>query len=376
LAASKDSWRGFRFLIRNPQSEIRNLNFAFASFCAIVLIANSALAADLQWRRGRTPALDATAKADSTYRRDSAVRQAGFDESASPFGSGQATLRSVVVQRDEQRGATLRSAQVQPPIGGQDSTSSQSGQTQSERDFMRELERTIATPPGGQPGVTTPGTTTPGERPLDAAPLQLPGALPPQTLPPSPLTPPPATPTQPGDQFPGTPELTAPAEAIEAERRRSEEVCRQETANLQTATLERVVLDINLKGTPGRDFPFKCVLGDGTWHAGRCWPETVFMWKASALCHKPLYFEDEQMERYGHSWGPCCDPIVSGVHFFTRLPVLPYCMGVTPPCECVYTLGHYRPGSCAPYYIEPVPISLRGALFQAGATVGAAAILP
>jgi hypothetical protein len=38
--------------------------------------------------------------------------------------------------------------------------------------------------------------------------------------------------------------------------------------------------------------------------------------------------------------------------------------------------GHYRPGSCAPYYIEPLPISCRGALFQAGAVVGTAAILP
>jgi hypothetical protein len=340
-------------------------------------------AADLQWRRGRTPAIEAAVKSESSRRHDSAVRQAGFDEPASPFGSGQATLRSVVVQRDEQRGAALRSAQVQPPVGGQDPLSGAgAGQTQSERDFMRELERSFATPPGGQPGVTAPGTMTPGERPLDAAPLQLPGetpsTLPPQTLPPSPLTPPPSTPapTQPTDPYSRTPELTAPAEAIEVERRRSEEVCRQETANLLTATLEKVVLDINIQGTPGRDFPFECILGDGTWHAGRCWPETVFMWKASALCHKPLYFEDEQMERYGHSWGLCCDPIVSGVHFFTRLPVLPYCMGVTPPCECVYTLGHYRPGSCAPYYIEPVPISLRGALFQAGATVGAAAILP
>ena len=50
----------------------------------------------------------------------------------------------------------------------------------------------------------------------------------------------------------------------------------------------------------------------------------------------------------------------------------PYCMGVTPPCECIYVLGHYRPGSCAPRYIEPVPISWRGALFQAGAVVAAA----
>jgi hypothetical protein len=51
-------------------------------------------------------------------------------------------------------------------------------------------------------------------------------------------------------------------------------------------------------------------------------------------------------------------------------------MGVEPPTECVYALGHYRPGSCAPYMCDPIPISYRGALFQAGAVVGAAAVLP
>ena len=50
-------------------------------------------------------------------------------------------------------------------------------------------------------------------------------------------------------------------------------------------------------------------------------------------------------------------------------------MGVQPPNECVYALGHYRPGNCAPYLIDPVPISARGAAMQAGAVVGAAAIL-
>jgi hypothetical protein len=100
------------------------------------------------------------------------------------------------------------------------------------------------------------------------------------------------------------------------------------------------------------------------------------MWKASALCHKPLYFEDEQLERYGHSYSPCFQPFISGAHFFTRPFVLPYCMGVEPPCECVYALGHYRPGNCAPYMCNPIPISPRGALFQAGAVVGTAAALP
>ena len=103
---------------------------------------------------------------------------------------------------------------------------------------------------------------------------------------------------------------------------------------------------------------------------------TTYTWQATGICHKPLYFEDEQLERYGHSFAPCCQPLISGAHFFTRLPVLPYCMGVSPPMECEYALGHYRPGSCAPYMLNPVPISARGALFQAGAVVGTAALLP
>ena len=136
------------------------------------------------------------------------------------------------------------------------------------------------------------------------------------------------------------------------------------------------IASIAVSGNQGEDFPFECSIDDGAWHTGRSWCETTYMWKASALCHKPLYFEDEALERYGHSWGPCLDPLVSGAHFFTKLPVLPYCMGVTPPCECVYTLGHYRPGSCAPYTIDPIPISCRGALFEAGAVVGTAVVLP
>jgi hypothetical protein len=132
---------------------------------------------------------------------------------------------------------------------------------------------------------------------------------------------------------------------------------------------------ITVTGEEGADFPYECTLGE-SWHEGRCWEQNTYMWKASALCHKPLYFEEEQLERYGHSFAPCFQPFVSGAHFFTRPFVLPYCMGVEPPCECIYALGHYRPGNCAPYMCNPIPLSPRGALFQAGAVVGTAAALP
>jgi hypothetical protein len=51
-------------------------------------------------------------------------------------------------------------------------------------------------------------------------------------------------------------------------------------------------------------------------------------------------------------------------------------MGLETPCECVYPLGFYRPGSCAPYMIPCCPLSLRGALFQAGVMVGGVYVLP
>ncbi len=109
---------------------------------------------------------------------------------------------------------------------------------------------------------------------------------------------------------------------------------------------------------------------------GQPWASTDFTWKASSLCHKPLYFEDVHLERYGHSWGPRLQPFLSGAHFFLTVPVLPYKMGLYPPGECIYTLGYYRPGSCAPYMLDPLPLSIRAALAQGAAWTGAAFAIP
>ncbi len=130
-----------------------------------------------------------------------------------------------------------------------------------------------------------------------------------------------------------------------------------------------------VQATAGR-FPEECA----TPHSGpfepRSWDETTFMWKASGLCHKPLYFEDVQLERYGHSWGPIAQPVISGGMFFATVPILPYKMGVEAPWECIYPLGYYRPGNCAPYMVPPIPVSVRGAATQAAAVVGGVLLIP
>jgi hypothetical protein len=121
--------------------------------------------------------------------------------------------------------------------------------------------------------------------------------------------------------------------------------------------------------------PRECTLGGGRFPT-RCFAPTTFTWKASGLCHKPLYFEDEDLERYGHTWGPFLQPLLCGAHFFLSVPMLPYNMGLQPPCECIYTLGYYRPGDCAPYKIDPLPTSVRAVLSEAGFAVGLNYFLP
>lgn len=109
---------------------------------------------------------------------------------------------------------------------------------------------------------------------------------------------------------------------------------------------------------------------------GRDFVPSTVQWAASGLCHKPLYFEQVQLERYGHELGPILQPLVSSAHFFGSIPLLPYKMGIHPPNECQYALGYYRPGSCAPYMLQPIPWSLRGAAVQAAAVTGGAALIP
>ena len=121
--------------------------------------------------------------------------------------------------------------------------------------------------------------------------------------------------------------------------------------------------------------PAECPLG-GLRTQERNWLASCFSYQASAICHKPLYFEEVQLERYGHTAGPVRQPIISSVHFVANLALLPYHMGINPPMECQYSLGYYRPGSCAPWMIQPFPLSARGAAAEIGAALGIIAILP
>jgi hypothetical protein len=327
---------------------------------------------------------------------DTSLRQAAFEEDAGPrFAEAPADslpARSVVVGRNETQNE-LRSAQAPSSSGGAGSIGAPTGSPPMTPDATGLPDTSIPPTDLETPAIDTTElppidvpATTPG---LESTPLPEDTQLPPEDQMRQSTDPParqpssefqprvPAAPVprdRPGAELPPAPSV--PEATIQKEREKSEQACSEGFRKLRDKTIDKVDLSISVTGEAGSDYPFECTLGEGEWHGGRCWEQTTYMWKASALCHKPLYFEDEQLERYGHSFTPCLQPFVSGAHFFTRLPVLPYCMGVEPPTECIYALGHYRPGNCAPYMCNPIPISGRGALIQAGAVVGTAAVVP
>jgi len=150
--------------------------------------------------------------------------------------------------------------------------------------------------------------------------------------------------------------------------------CKEALKTLRDDDIASIALDIRVGGRPGSDYPCECRLEGETFQPRR-FATTMMTWKAAGNCHKPLYFEDWNLERYGHSHGPL-DPVISAAHFFVTLPVLPYKMGVELPWECVYPLGYYRPGNCAPWTVPAVPISCRGFALEAATVTGIVFLLP
>lgn len=220
---------------------------------------------------------------------------------------------------------------------------------------------TTAPAPAADAMENEPAPLRPGNDPFADEPIPTPPGTP------APATPPPTTEAFPGDLGEGI--STAP---VDTGCQGYGEECRRAIADLQRRTITQIVVGLEIEGVEGEDFPCDCRLGvnvEAPEFAGRHFSRTNFAWKATGTCHKPLYFEDVQLERYGHSWNPVVQPFMSAAHFFVSVPLLPYKMGLNPPGECVYTLGYYRPGSCAPYLLEPIPLSLRAAIFEGlGAT--------
>jgi hypothetical protein len=137
---------------------------------------------------------------------------------------------------------------------------------------------------------------------------------------------------------------------------------------------------------PSGDFPSEIRLpSDPTGDAppldpltNRGWAHSEYCWQATGLFHRPLYFEQPNMERYGYAptRSRTGQSILAGAHFFGSVLILPYRMGAEPINDAVYTLGHYRPGSCVPYRFERPPLDWKGGALETVTLVGLIFAIP
>jgi hypothetical protein len=94
-----------------------------------------------------------------------------------------------------------------------------------------------------------------------------------------------------------------------------------------------------------------------------------------SVCHRPLYFEEVNVERFGYSAG-ILQPAVSAARFFTTVPTLPYRMVVDRPAICQVDPSPHPPGTLAPRHRQLPPLHLQAGLVQAITIVGLIAIFP
>lgn len=99
------------------------------------------------------------------------------------------------------------------------------------------------------------------------------------------------------------------------------------------------------------------------------------LWASPNYCHRPLYFEDVNLERFG-ARHPFLQPALSGLHFFGSTIRLPYQMAQTAPSDCRYEAGHGRPGNHYCYQRERLPTDFKALSFQALLTTGLIFALP
>ncbi len=107
----------------------------------------------------------------------------------------------------------------------------------------------------------------------------------------------------------------------------------------------------------------------------RPWMASEFFWTAPAVGYRPLYFEDANLERYGHSFG-ILQPAVSAGRGFGQFMALPYQMTLQRPHEVVYPLGYARPGDRVVYQAERLEWSARAAAVEAGVLTGFIFLVP
>jgi len=118
----------------------------------------------------------------------------------------------------------------------------------------------------------------------------------------------------------------------------------------------------------------------------RAWEPSLYLWESPAFTHRPLYFEEQRVERLGQTRFPQLAPLVSGAQFVGRTVSLPYAMAIHCPHHCVAPQSQMRPvavklceppaAPCNGHQVTPPGSHLKAAAVQAAAVTGMIMITP
>lgn len=95
----------------------------------------------------------------------------------------------------------------------------------------------------------------------------------------------------------------------------------------------------------------------------RQWCPQNKTWEGPRLRHPAVYFEDDDLERFGNHYG-ILQPAVSAGKFYGTLGLLPVKALCQPPCQCYRDVDFPRPGS--PQSIAPGCLQTSGQLLSLG----------
>ena len=229
-------------------------------------------------------------------------------------------------------------------------------------------------PPRQFPVQVPPPLPQPLPQPLPKPPEAAPPAKPAEAAEPKPLVPawvlPAPDPQDPAKGEPLQPAEVLPAPNPQADAARSQLLPEDRSIRSLTANIApqagKMPQDIAAERFDERFDAF----------AVRPWEGQMYFWDAPDFCHRPLYFEQVNLERYGYTHCRALAPLASTAHFLTSAVGLPYNMAVHPRRECMYPLGYYRPGSPVPYQYEWPELQAKAVAVEAAAVTGLIFFIP
>ena len=123
------------------------------------------------------------------------------------------------------------------------------------------------------------------------------------------------------------------------------------------------------------DCPQEITLSENAW-TPRTYAPSLYAWQASNICYNPLYYEDVQLERYGHSYPFFVQPFVSIGRMTVQAVGFPYQAVIDPPSLRRLSAGLLPAGRMCSQVDLPDPLEPRGGPGRSGCDYGNVLPLP